>query len=111
MIRASRWRSGLASAAASGLRICNSGPLVPRRPPTRMRPEPMSNHATIETLTKRCNGECGEVKPASAFFATATTPDKLTHRCRECVLAAGRRDRAEREARTQKGASPTSMRY
>ena len=67
--------------------------------------------ATIETVTKRCAGECGEVKPASAFFATATTPDRLTHRCKECVLAAGRRDRAEREARTQKGASPTSMRY
>jgi hypothetical protein len=70
----------------------------------------MSKAATVETVNKRCT-ECSLVKPASAFFTTATTPDKLTHRCRECVLAAGRRDRAEREARTQKGASPTSMRY
>jgi hypothetical protein len=70
----------------------------------------MSKPATIETVHKRCS-ECGLVRPAAAFFATATTPDKLTHRCRECVLAAGRRGRAEREARTQKGASPTSMRY
>ena len=45
-------------------------------------------------------------QPASAFFATATTPDRLTHRCKECVLAAGRRDRAERGARTQKAQAP-----
>jgi hypothetical protein len=70
----------------------------------------MSKPAIIETPTKRCIA-CELTKPASAFFATATTTDKLTHRCRECVLAAGRRDRAEREARTQKGASPTSRRY
>ena len=35
---ASPWPSGLASAAASAWKICNSGLLVPRRPPTRTRP-------------------------------------------------------------------------
>jgi len=44
----------------------------------------MSNQATIETLTKRCV-DCQVTKPASAFFATATTVDRLSRRCRECV--------------------------
>jgi hypothetical protein len=61
----------------------------------------MGKVATVDVLTKRCQGECGLVKPASAFFSTATTPDRLTHRCRECVLAAGRRERVEREARVR----------
>jgi len=35
----SPWPSGLASAAASDWKICNSGQPVPRRLPTRMRPD------------------------------------------------------------------------
>jgi hypothetical protein len=61
----------------------------------------MSKPTTIKTLTKRCV-DCRETKPAAAFFSTATTPDRLTHRCKECVLAAGQHERAKREARKER---------
>jgi hypothetical protein len=60
----------------------------------------MSKAAPVETIMKHCI-DCNVTKPASAFFSTAATPDRLTRRCRDCVLAEGRRATAERDARNR----------
>lgn len=51
-------------------------------------------------MTKICE-TCHEPKPAKQFFPSRFTPDGLTHRCRPCVFAAARADRAEREERAR----------
>lgn len=59
-------------------------------------------------MSKECT-TCGDVKPSEQFFPSRFTPDKLTHRCRPCVFAAARADRAEREERARKRESRRLM--
>jgi hypothetical protein len=62
----------------------------------------------IEAISpaKRCTA-CGETKAHPEFFSVRHTPSGLSDRCRSCVFAAARHDRADRERRRYAQASNT----